>query len=57
MIKLPDGLLTLFLQPEVAEAGRQPFRQPLDSTRPEYQNRKLAAKLAPLCDIMKGFHR
>jgi hypothetical protein len=40
MIKLPKGLLTIFLHPEVdgSPAG-------LDSAPPEYQNRKLAAKL------------
>jgi hypothetical protein len=50
MIKLPDGLLTLFLQPDVVEAVCR-----FGSTPPEYQNRMLAAKLAPLCDIVKGF--
>jgi hypothetical protein len=56
MIKLPEGLLAPFLQPEVAEAAARAC-PPLGSTPPEYQNRKLAAKLAPLCDIVKGFHR
>jgi hypothetical protein len=52
MIKLLNGLLTTFLQPEVVEAAR---RLPSVPTRPEYQNRKLGVKLAPLCDIVKGF--
>jgi hypothetical protein len=53
MIKLPKRLLTIYLHPEVVAAGGLPAG--LDSTPPEYQNRKLAGKLASLFDIVKGF--
>jgi hypothetical protein len=52
MIKLPKRLLTIYLHPEVVAAGGS-LASILPS--PEYQNRKLAGKLASLFDIVKGF--
>jgi hypothetical protein len=52
MIKLPKRLLTIYLHPEVVAAGGS-LASILPA--PEYQNRKLAGKLASLFDIVKGF--